>query len=935
MDRRAAIVVAELLFSVSVCAGWSTVPLAQWEPAPTMDTSIGLAPTPAEWTEGDEVLRVRGKANCWDTRLVPGDQGADTHIDVDFKIKASSCQPRRLPGLQTARWAYHYGEHAAGWDFGVVLRWKDPLSFYRIVLSAHRGELALWDSIGEFLQLVPCRVELDKVHDLRIVAHGPHFVARLDGEKVLDYWDRSQPHGDGQVGLAVWNSTAAVLTFDVSRLAPDPLPVPAYRPDFRFEADGDTTVLFDGFEPISRYVKVARDHGALFQTNVKLTPGGRPYYYSWYGPAITPGPGHGVLALTGELPQAFDVSRSGEELCFGFKTARSGTAEAAHECTVRFDEDRRVYRYEYRSHLTFTSEEPFALNAFELIDPLTQNNRPPGPEVEYRWNALEHRWHLYQGEGGTWYRYPLIDHLLDYGNQPTKWGTFTNVLYPDSAVCPAFELSLDWTPDPKRHFELGLCHWGYDFHHRERGNGEPVPAGQERGFAVTFTGMPPSEADDLFRRSAVAPKVSESPDEFAVFDPAGSTFDQLSTRQEPKSMTIWRNGDVDSTVGRQDSHSLRIDGPGKAWVQVYQHLIEANAERWWVRGWFRSKGVEGRGLQLRTKYSYREEPERIFYMGGRGDNDWTRFSFVTDVFKQRDCTDVCFELDGAGQVWLDDVAVSALEPIHTPEQTTFDLPADLAARNDVLIDLPMDKRPTRAVYDASHNGHHLMLQGGPEWLEEGGRGFLRFDGTDDAGTIPLKPRLQPVDCKVPMGQIKTLFPLDAFSYEFWARPEIPAGGPNAHAALMNFRWNVMLEFRRFDEKDRTCLLYYQNDRRLPDDRWQVTGKVRVQERVPYGTWLHIVATHADGEMVLYVNGEVLKRVEYDTGTPGFEFFMVGPAYHIGWAYGGGRHYRGDLGAVRLYTKALTADEVSARYGEGRARPSGVPRVIDAGRSLQE
>ena len=917
MARMIAIpVVALVLLSASVWAAWSEVPLAQWTQAPTMDTSIGLSPTPAEWTEEDGLLRVKGKSNCWDTRLLPGDQGPDTFLDVDFKIKTSSCQPRRLPGLQTARWAYHYGEHAAGWDFGVVLCWKDPLSFYRIALSAHRGELALWDSLGEFLQLVPCRLELDTAHDLRIVAHGPHFVARLDGEKVLDCWDRSQPHGGGQVGLAVWGNSVAVAGFDVSRALADPTPMPPHQGDFGFEQDGSVAILFDGYEPISRYVKVARERGTLFHTNVKLVPGGRTYYYTWYGPAITPGPGNGALPLVGELPQAFDVSRSGEELCFGFKTARPDTAKAAHECTVRFDADRSVYRYEYRSHLTFTGQAPFAINAFELIDPLTQNNRPPGPEVEYRWNGLEHRWHLYQGEGGTWYRYPLIDHLLEYGNQPTQWGRFVNVLYPDSAVCPAFELSLDWTRDPKRHFELGLCHWGYDFHHRERGNGDPVPPGHQRRYTVTFTGMPPSEAEEIFKRSSVAPKVRESSDEFAVFEPGGSAFDKLSTRQEPKSMTVWQGGQVDRETGREDSHSLRIEGPGKAWVQIYQHLVEANAERWWVRGWFKSKGVEGRGLQLRTKYSYREQPERIFYMGARGDNDWTRFSFVTDVFTQRDCTDVCFELDGAGQVWLDDVAVSALKPDQAPERTAFNLPRDLAASDDILFDLPMASQPTRAVYDASHNGHHLMLEGGPQWLRENGRGFLRFDGTDDAATIPLKPRLQPLDCKVPMGQIKTLFPLKAFSYEFWARPQVPAGGPNAHAALMNFRWNVMLEFRRFTENDRTCLLYYQNDRRLPDDRWQVTGHVRVQERVPYGQWLHIVATHADGELILYVNGEVLKRVEYDTGTPGFEFFMVGPTYHIGWAYGGGRHFRGDVGPMRLYAKALTAEEVAARH-QGR------------------
>jgi hypothetical protein len=53
--------------------------------------------------------------------------------------------------------------------------------------------------------------------------------------------------------------------------------------------------------------------------------------------------------------------------------------------------------------------------------------------------------------------------------------------------------------------------------------------------------------------------------------------------------------------------------------------------------------------------------------------------------------------------------------------------------------------------------------------------------------------------------------------------------------------------------------------------------------VPYAQWLHIVTTHADGRVVLYVNGESAGDATYATGAPGFEFFMYEPAYHIGWA----------------------------------------------------
>ncbi|MBT3379609.1 MAG: LamG domain-containing protein [Lentisphaerae bacterium] len=913
--RLMAVPVCVLLTAIAAEGAWSTVPLETWTRAQSMDTSIGLHPTPAEWLEQDGRLTIRGKANCWDTRLLPGDQSPDTRVTVDFTINSSAKQPRRLPPISTYRWGYHYAENVSGWDVGLVLRYRGPLNHYRLSLSGHRKELALWDSLGEFLQFAKCPVTVGAAHRLDVVSRGAHIVATLDGEKVLDYWDRNLPHTEGQMGLSVWRSDVTIDRYAVTPLSPVPLTPPKHQPDFHFEQDGEHAILFDGFEPIARFHKATRGNvGALTIGNIKLKPGNRPSYYTWYGPAITPGPGHGVLPLVGELPDALRVSRTGEQLHMAFDTNRPDTAKAEHQCVVRFDEVRGVYRYEYKTHLTFTSEGPFKINAFELIDPLTQNNRPPGPEVTYRWNAAEHRWHLYQAPDLKWYRYPLIDHLAPCANRETRWGKFTNLLYPDSGACPTFELGLDWERDPKRRFELGLCHWGYDFHHRETGNGDPVLPGHERRFSVTMTGMPMSEARKIFAASTVSPEVAEHAEAFAVFNPAGSTFAETSTRPDPKSMTVWRDAKVDAGVGRRDSHSLRIDGPGKGWVQIYQHAIEANAERWWVRGWCRSRGVTGRGLQLRTAYSYSDKPEQIFYMDARGDTEWTRFSFITDVFKKRDCTNVVFELDGAGCVWLDDVAVSALAPDQTPDQTPRPVPTDLVTRNDVLIDLPMDAEATRGVYDVSHNGHHLMLEGSPQWLQENGRGFLRFDGEEDGATIPLKPRLLPLDYKAPVGQIKTLFPLESFSYEFWARPQLSPTG--ATMSLLNFRWNARLEFRRFNATDGTCLLYYQNDRRLPEDRWHGTGEVRIEKRVPCNTWLHIVTTHKDGKVVLYIDGEPTGEAEYDPETPGFEFFMVGTKYHIGWAYGGGRRYRGDIGPIRLHAAALSPSGVADAFRNG-------------------
>jgi len=78
-------------------------------------------------------------------------------------------------------------------------------------------------------------------------------------------------------------------------------------------------------------------------------------------------------------------------------------------------------------------------------------------------------------------------------------------------------------------------------------------------------------------------------------------------------------------------------------------------------------------------------------------------------------------------------------------------------------------------------------------------------------------------------------------------------------------------------------------------------------------------------VLLYINGEPVGEAEYDTDTPGFEFFMVGAKYHIGWAYGGGRQYLGDLGPIRLHAKALSAADVADAFKDGW------PRTVEAAR----
>ena len=197
--------------------------------------------------------------------------------------------------------------------------------------------MALWDSAGGFLQIVPCAVRLNQSHTLEVTARGAHFLAAVDGVSVINYWDRTLPHLGGQSGLAVYKSRTVVESFNIEKLPTDSTPMPPHKPNFRFDTNGvNQLVLYDGYEPISHFWKGSRD-GGLFQGAMKLKPGWRAACYSQVGPALN----YKWPKLVGALPAAMQVEGGGESIRCRFQTeglagrrcGLTGRAVPASPCT--------------------------------------------------------------------------------------------------------------------------------------------------------------------------------------------------------------------------------------------------------------------------------------------------------------------------------------------------------------------------------------------------------------------------------------------------------------------------------------------------------------------------------------------------------------------------------------------------------------------------
>jgi hypothetical protein len=71
--------------------------------------------------------------------------------------------------------------------------------------------------------------------------------------------------------------------------------------------------------------------------------------------------------------------------------------------------------------------------------------------------------------------------------------------------------------------------------------------------------------------------------------------------------------------------------------------------------------------------------------------------------------------------------------------------------------------------------------------------------------------------------------------------------------------------------------------------------------------------NSDGSRTLYLNGQSIGSASGGIGTTNTTPFKIG---HVG----GGNHFiNGDIGELQLYTKALTAAEVSQNFNATRAK----------------
>lgn len=105
---------------------------------------------------------------------------------------------------------------------------------------------------------------------------------------------------------------------------------------------------------------------------------------------------------------------------------------------------------------------------------------------------------------------------------------------------------------------------------------------------------------------------------------------------------------------------------------------------------------------------------------------------------------------------------------------------------------------------------------------------------------------------------------------------------------------------------------YTNGEKVKMYWWSNSWQGDIYASAPLGQWTHVVSTtYVDDTIKVsgFVNGEKLKLVDSGVNQVGGGF--DGPVY-LGWD-GKGLSFDGELTNIRLYNRALSADEVKALY----------------------
>lgn len=205
---------------------------------------------------------------------------------------------------------------------------------------------------------------------------------------------------------------------------------------------------------------------------------------------------------------------------------------------------------------------------------------------------------------------------------------------------------------------------------------------------------------------------------------------------------------------------------------------------------------------------------------------------------------------------------------------------------------PLDDGSGTNANDASTNNNDGTLTNGPTWTTGQIGGGVDFDGSDDyisyANTIP--------------------FNSDDFSVSAWARMDGAAGGDGENSIFTQRITSV-------GAGNPSVTLYYDINE-YPSffirDNVGTGVNLSYSSAQSFGAWQHIVGVKTATATTLYLNGAAVATTTHSLSgdfDAGVDIRQIGRQQYTG----GNNQFNGVIDEVRVYQRALSADEVAQLY----------------------
>ena len=209
-----------------------------------------------------------------------------------------------------------------------------------------------------------------------------------------------------------------------------------------------------------------------------------------------------------------------------------------------------------------------------------------------------------------------------------------------------------------------------------------------------------------------------------------------------------------------------------------------------------------------------------------------------------------------------------------------------------------DEGKGNIVKDLSGNGNDGKIHGAA-WVKDKLGKALSFDGIDDCVTIQLRSSL---DSK-------------SFTIELWINPAYKYkvsendGFFYSAPAILRFSLNKGRHkaYVRWKKADANYASYYFTKTAVPQNKWS-----------------HLAFTYDNETDVLtgYRNG----KLGIANANVGGIYKRFGGLIKIGYAYNTGKYFKGAIDEVKIYNRALTAQEIKNHYDTEKAKTLNIPQA---------